>query len=494
MGSKENAAIFPVALLTVEALFYQNLKNKRTRYILIWSTLGISVLFIFFSSLYFLNGTPLSILNGYSHRPFSLAERLLTEPRIIIFYLNQIFYPVPSQFSITHDIILSKSIFTPWTTIPSILIIFSLISLALSQIRKNPLLSFSILFYFLNHLIESSIIPLELIFEHRNYLPSFFLFLPVVLVLSKMIIFYKNKFLESTILTALIIFLIVSLCYSTFVRNKVWIDDKTLWTNAMIKAPNSARPLNNIAIELAWGDQSEHPNRYDLALKLFQKALDKYQPRISLKAGVLGNMANVYSNNKHDYKSAIPLYEKALQIHPENKKIRHDMVKTLILKGDFKEALKNANILVSSNNNNEVYLSLKGFILLWQENYDEALLSLKKAFKITPDKITILMSTGVTLNLIGDHEAAELLLLRAAEKAPREIMILFYLIENSIRADDKTKERKYTDQLFTLFDLTTIGECLALLPKQRRYPPVSVEVVSPVIKKILIAKTFEAKN
>jgi len=142
----------------------------------------------------------------------------------------------------------------------------------------------------------------------------------------------------------------------------------------------------------------------------------------------------------------------------------------------------------------EVYLSLKGFILLWQENYDEALLSLKKAFKITPDKITILMSTGVTLNLIGDHEAAELLLLRAAEKAPREIMILFYLIENSIRADDKTKERKYTDQLFTLFDLTTIGECLALLPKQRRYPPVSVEVVSPVIKKILIAKTFEAKN
>jgi hypothetical protein len=54
-----------------------------------------------------------------------------------------------------------------------------LIALAIKQYRSWPYLSFGVLFFFLNHLIESSIIPLELVFEHRNYIPSMFLFVPL---------------------------------------------------------------------------------------------------------------------------------------------------------------------------------------------------------------------------------------------------------------------------------------------------------------------------
>ncbi len=493
MGSKENAAIFPLALLIVEALFYQDIGQKKTQYILLWSTLGISLLFILLSSYYFLNGNTLSFLKGYLYRPFSLTERIFAEFRIIVFYLSQIFYPVPDQFSIAHDIVLSKSIFTPWTTIPSILFIISLISFGLFQIRKNPLISLSILFFFLNHIIESTVIPIELIFEHRNYLPSFFIFLPFVLFCNKLFIANKKKYLRYTMI-AISMVIVAIIGNSTFVRNKIWIDEKTLWTDAMIKAPSSARPLNNVAIELAWGHQTAHPNRYDMALKLFEKALDKYQPTIYLKADVLGNMASVYSNNKQDYKKAISLYKKALETHPKNLKIRHDLVNTLILKSDFEEALKNANILIASNSNNEVYYNLKGLILLWLDNFEEALSSLKKAFEITPGRTNILVCMGCALNLKGDYKNAEILLLTAAKKSPKEIMILFYLIENSIRAGDKIKEKIYIDELFTFFELAKINSTISILPKQYGYPPVAVEMILPIINKNLNEKAVEAKN
>ena len=45
--------------------------------------------------------------------------------------------------------------------------------------RRKPLLSFCMLFFFLNHLVEGTVIPLELIYEHRNYIPSMLFFVPV---------------------------------------------------------------------------------------------------------------------------------------------------------------------------------------------------------------------------------------------------------------------------------------------------------------------------
>ena len=132
---------------------------------------------------------------------FTLKERLLTEPRIIIYYLSEIFYPMASRLSLVHDIKISTSFFKPWTTIPAILAIISLLGIGLSQAIKRPIIAFAIFFYFINHIIESTILPLELIFEHRNYLPSFFLFFPVATGLIWMIDYFKTKeFLHSNTL------------------------------------------------------------------------------------------------------------------------------------------------------------------------------------------------------------------------------------------------------------------------------------------------------
>ena len=364
-----------------------------------------------------------------------------------------------------------------------VVLILTLIGIGIFQSLKNPLLTFAIFFYFLNHIIESSVIPIELIFEHRNYLPTSFLFLPVMLFLNRILNKFKNNQFKYRLILIMIIFTTAGISYSTFVRNKVWMTEETLWRDALIKAPNSARPLNNIAIQLAWGNNSTHPDRYDMAILLLTKALNKYQSRTDLKADILGNIASIYLNNKHNYNKAIEIYETAIGINPKSDKIRHDLVTALILNSDWNNALKNVNILIKSNNDNEVYHSLKGFILLWQGDYKKALISLKKALKIAPYKITTLINTGVALDFIGDHDTAELFLLRSHRSAPEEIMIFFYLIENSIRAGNKIKLENYTNQLFESFRTQTIKKRLDSLSIQRKYPPVTIKLILPIINK-----------
>jgi len=174
LGSKENAILLPLSLILVEIIFFQKSGSLGEKKKIIWAALAstIFILFLFGGLLFLMKKDPLNYLNQLSEiRPFSFSERLITEPRIVLNYLSQIFYPAPNRLSIEHDVLLSTSLLKPWTTLPAILIVLCLIGLGLSQIRKRPLIAFGILFFFLNHIVESTILPLELVFEHRNYLP-----------------------------------------------------------------------------------------------------------------------------------------------------------------------------------------------------------------------------------------------------------------------------------------------------------------------------------
>ena len=431
---------------------------------------------------------PLNYLNQLSEiRPFSFSERLLTEPRIVLYYMTQIFYPIPYRLSIEHDIILSTSLFKPWTTLPAILIVFCLVGIGLSQIRKRPLIAFGILFFFLNHIVESTILPLELVFEHRNYLPSFFLFLPVSAGIKHLLNFYAEKRRSMHMLIIVfVILLLACLGWSTYIRNMAWTNDKTLWKDAMVKAPKSARPLNVLAIELAWGENIT-PDRYANALVLFKKSLFLNKPRNFLEADIIGNIASIYYHNG-DYQKAVELYKEALKIDPEFLKVRYDLIKPLILMEKWEEASENADVLISNSKGyiNEDYFNLKGFILLWQKRPKEALRYFKKALSRAPNKSNILFNTGVALSLMGSHKNAEWFLHRAAQKSTGDIMILFCLIENSLRANDGSSAEKYTEKLFALFALKTIETNLKMLSRNYRSAPLSQELIYPIIKRKLV--------
>ena len=188
VGSKQNTATLPLACLLIEVVFITNpeiWKQDKAQWMRIGTLAGLAVLLGLL--LLFWQTNPIStIMDGYRIRPFTMGERLLTEFRVLVFYLYQIFYPVPGQFSILHDITLSTSLFDPWTTSAAVVMIGVLFITAFYTVRRHPLVCFAILFYFLGHSIESTILPLELVFEHRNYLPSLFMFLPVASGLKRL--------------------------------------------------------------------------------------------------------------------------------------------------------------------------------------------------------------------------------------------------------------------------------------------------------------------
>jgi tetratricopeptide (TPR) repeat protein len=211
--------------------------------ILLGSTILLGVLY-----LHWRRGGVLSFLTEYHDRPFSLAERLLTEPRIILFYVSLLFYPIPGRFSIAHDVEISSALFSPVSTAVSILAIGGALVLLVLRARKYPLLSFSFLFFILNHVVESTVFPLELIFEHRNYVPSMVFFLPFVIGFCRLLERYRAKKTMTIALSALVVLFVIGSAHSTYLRNFAWKTPETLWSAALQQAPDQARVHHNLGL------------------------------------------------------------------------------------------------------------------------------------------------------------------------------------------------------------------------------------------------------
>jgi len=493
LGSKENAITFPLALLLVEIIFFQNFSFPKTRRKLIWisAVTGVSVVILGAVIFLIMKGDPVGFIqNLYKERSFTPLERLMTEPRILVCYITQIFYPVPTRLSIEHDVVISTSLMKPWTTLPAILMIFSLFGLGISQIRKKPIIAFGILFFFLNHLIESTIIPLELVFEHRNYLPSLFVFFPVAAALKWQIdYYYKQKRSMALIVISFIIFLLIGLGTGTYIRNQAWATEKNLWEDAMKKAPGSARPAYNMAKHYY-----HKVGLYDQALELYTKSLklNASKPGYS-QAMSLNGMASIYYMN-HEYEKVIKLCEKALKIDPEFETAQYNLVLTLLKAERWDEASGNADLLLSRSFHQKNYLNLKSLILIKQNKPEEALQYLKNALRLSPNCRDTLINIGMALNLTGNHKNAEWFLRRAARNSPGDMLIYFCLIENSVRAGDESSAGKYTEKLLASFSLKSIQNELERLPGNHRSVPVSRELIAPMIKKKLTEACKEVEK
>jgi hypothetical protein len=170
--SKESVAILPLFIALYEFYFFQNLdlgpRGKKILFILGAVLLGLLAFgFMVWGKRYI----ELTIA-GYQYRTFTLSERVLTQFRVVLYYLSLLIYPHPSRLNLDYDFAISKTIVDPPTTLISMVIITGLIGYSFLAAKKKPVLSFFILWYFGNLVIESSIFPLEMVYEHRLYLPS----------------------------------------------------------------------------------------------------------------------------------------------------------------------------------------------------------------------------------------------------------------------------------------------------------------------------------
>ena len=230
--SKENGALLPLLILIVEQIWINphNTRPVRSAWLIIFLVVP-SLLLAGYLAAYF---TPL-LPERYTNRPFTLAERLLTEGRIVVEYLRLLLLPKIAGSGLFNDgYTVSQSLFKPISTLISVATIISLWISALILRHRFPLYSLAILFFMAGHLIESTVIPLELYFEHRNYLPALFLFLPLA---SGAVKLFRNY--RSVSVIVLIYFLLLG--FMTNQRIETWQSEERLLATWAQENPDSIR-------------------------------------------------------------------------------------------------------------------------------------------------------------------------------------------------------------------------------------------------------------
>ena len=484
LGFKENTIILPLSLVLIEGIFFQkiNLAMRRKRFFI---TFMIGCIIIGgLGCLIFIRSDPSAILSGYSDRYFTLWERLLTQPRVLLYYLSQIFFPLPERLSIEHDFAISTSLLQPWQTLPSIIIITVLILGALIKANQWPLSCFALLFFFLNHSIESSIVPLEMVFEHRNYLPSMFLFAPIALAIVWLLYRYNSQqSVYFCLIFGLGICLIFSFGIGTYIRNRAWFTEVSLWTDARNKAPEMHRPVHNLSMALY-----ESTGRLNEALTLYHSAEELKMHRRSHKAWLYSNIANIHFRSGR-YDKAEAYFMKAHKIAPQKEYIQYRLADTFRQQKKWDSALIQINMLLQKNTQNSDYLNLKGLILLNMNDPKTAMQMFRLAIRSNPEEQDGYINGGVALMAIGANKKALKLLKKGISAAPQNILSYLRLIDVYLKMDNPDEATKLVQFLVQSASVETIFLSLIdikeePLSKQEDYLNLEQIIVGEIVKKL----------
>lgn len=243
MLAKENGALLPLFLLLIEAYFYQFRAPAASDTRLIRGLFLMAVALPAIAAMIFLVSNPDWLQQRYAGRDFTLGERLLTQSRVLWFYISLILLPANQRLSLFHDqFVVSQGILDPVTTLISVLGLVAVLAVILLTGRRARLLSFGLAFFLAGHLMESTVIPLEMIFEHRNYVPSAGLLIPLVYYLYSAGISIQTSRVSRAGLVALLILLATV----THMRAIQWGNPLLLAELEAQTNPDSAR-VNNYA-------------------------------------------------------------------------------------------------------------------------------------------------------------------------------------------------------------------------------------------------------
>lgn len=281
--SKENGALTVVFCALIEWLIYKHKQplsgcRQRLIYLVVYGPAVVLLCYLFRNF-----GLNLINASAFEHRPFTAWERGLTQTRVLIDYIGKFFLPRIQTAGLYSDgIVVSKSFIHPITTLFSGLALLVCAVVAFVNRRRWPLLALAILVFFTGHIMESTFIPLELYFEHRNYLPMVLL---VVFVADLLVRYIKFDRLKGAILAVLVLVLLASSLYQ---RANLWGASMLLASVWSEKNPSSVRAQLQVAGY--WLNFEDYAN----TKKYIERAVeaDQNNPRPHIYAEVLNCKAD----------------------------------------------------------------------------------------------------------------------------------------------------------------------------------------------------------
>lgn len=400
IGTKENSVMLPACIYLYDWFLIQGLTADNIRKNIKIAVLPVLILIAviaFFSDFSY-------VIGGYEIRPFTMKERLLTEPRVILFYISLLFYPLTSRLTLVHDIQISKSLTDPWTTLAAIITILLIVSIALMKARKWPLLSFCVLFFFLNHLIEGSFLSLELIFEHRNYIPSMLLFVPVSVGLVTALEYFSKRKLILYLLAMSIIIVIIVQSVAVSIRNNIMHDEISFWSDNVKKSPRLHHPRQCLGVALLIS------GRLPEAFEELNKALNSYESgNINKKSLTYGAIGEYYFIKGED-DNALKYYSKSVVGYPLGAKqaLSFDrMANIMMRKGDLAEAEKLAQKAIELKPYDAGFYQTYSAILNKKNQPDDAIKQARIALKLDPESYLAYIFLADAYRIKNDKKAAD---------------------------------------------------------------------------------------
>lgn len=192
--AKETAVMLPLYALCIEWVLFgpmarsnSSSENPRVNRRFDWRIAALFAATLLLPAVIGLAWLLPSVLNpdAWATRDFTLGTRLLTEPRVMVSYLMWTVFPTPHALSFYHDQYgISTSLLTPWTTLASMLVLLGMLGLAVRVRRRYPLVALGIFWFISGQLLTGTILPLELVYEHRNYFASLGIMLAMVPLLT----------------------------------------------------------------------------------------------------------------------------------------------------------------------------------------------------------------------------------------------------------------------------------------------------------------------
>ncbi|MDH5299247.1 MAG: tetratricopeptide repeat protein, partial [Desulfobulbaceae bacterium] len=400
LGAKETAITLPFFVFLYEWYFFRDLDRRWLQKSL--PTVAVALVIVLLGCLLYAKGHPWRlVVDSYAYRDFSLTERVLTQWRVLFFYLSLLCYPHPGRLSLDHDFLLSRSLIQPPTTLASLVGLLALVAVGVVIARRQRLLSFAIFWFLGNLFLTSSIIGIELVFEHRLYLPSAFLVAAVTLLLFRVV---RCRAAAIGILSLAVILL----GYWTYSRNQTWRDPVAFHRDLVRKAPAKSRPHYNLGVELMGhaGFEQEAIAEFSRALALEPRLLMAHS-QLGLAYGRIGALDQ-----------AIFHFRQVLALQPDDVAANFTIGVLFRQKGDLVRARDHLFRALQHAPDDVTIMTNLALLFHHSGNLPAALSFYRQAIARQPGNADILNNIGVILREEGRLAQAEQYFRRALAIAP----------------------------------------------------------------------------
>lgn len=387
--TKENTFTLPFALILVELIFFST--DRKTLLVITGVVVFSSMVLSWLALAWILNKNPFYIyelitdIQAFFAKTASVSEKTyaLTQLNTFWTYLRLFFIPIGLHIDYDYPLNHSLGEIRPILALMGHLLLLGGTFYILRkwvEIKENkqytsliflPFLVFGILFYYLAHAVESSVIPInDVIFEHRTYLPNF----GISLAVGGLIVYLMQNHQKYKIyLWTGIVILLCSLSAMTWYRNQLWRDPIALWSQNVQYAPEKQRawiilgkhyiqadePTKGLeALEKAIVRRKNPDGSLSITmttetllnmvvalrrLNRLEEALEKIKQALQTplrpfdKAKFLVNQGNIFYEQQQ-YTQAEAAYRQALEAYPQNLNARLNLANVLFGLGDIGEA------------------------------------------------------------------------------------------------------------------------------------------------------------